>query len=117
MKRLTAIVATLALALPGGAALNLAAPSASVAQVHVRGYTRRDGTYVAPHTRASPNGSRSDNAGSRRGSSSSTPSYESGSAYANCSAARAAGRSNIRRGEPGYGPHLDRDGDGLACER
>lgn len=38
-------------------------------------------------------------------------------AYANCSAARADGRSNIRRGEPGYGSHLDRDDDGVACER
>lgn len=27
-----------------------------------------------------------------------------------------AGRSNIRRGQPGYGKHLDRDGDGVACE-
>jgi hypothetical protein len=41
----------------------------------------------------------------------------SGTYFANCSAARAAGRSNIRRGESGYGSHLDRDGDGLACER
>lgn len=40
-----------------------------------------------------------------------------GGAYANCTEARAAGASNVRRGEPGYGPHLDRDGDGVACER
>jgi hypothetical protein len=31
------------------------------AQVHVNGYTRRDGTYVAPHYRSSPNGSTLDN--------------------------------------------------------
>lgn len=37
-------------------------------------------------------------------------------AYPNCSAARAAGAAPIRRGQPGYGPHLDRDGDGIACE-
>ena len=37
-------------------------------------------------------------------------------ACANCAAARAAGAAPIRRGEPGYGPHLDRDGDGVACE-
>lgn len=37
-------------------------------------------------------------------------------AFPNCSAVRAAGRSDIRTGEPGYGPHLDRDGDGIACE-
>ncbi len=37
-------------------------------------------------------------------------------AFPNCTAARAAGRTNIRRGEPGYGTHLDRDNDGIACE-
>lgn len=37
-------------------------------------------------------------------------------AYPNCAAARAAGAAPVRRGEPGYGPHLDRDGDGVGCE-
>lgn len=37
--------------------------------------------------------------------------------YPNCAAARAAGVAPIRRGQPGYGRHLDRDGDGIACER
>lgn len=36
--------------------------------------------------------------------------------FANCSAARAAGAAPVRRGEPGYGPHLDCDGDGIGCE-
>jgi len=36
--------------------------------------------------------------------------------YPNCTAARNDGKSNIRRGQPGYGRHLDRDGDGVACE-
>ncbi|MFN4292482.1 MAG: excalibur calcium-binding domain-containing protein [Permianibacter sp.] len=36
--------------------------------------------------------------------------------YKNCSQARAAVAAPIRRGEPGYGSHLDRDGDGIACE-
>lgn len=36
--------------------------------------------------------------------------------YPNCDAARRAGRAPIRRGQPGYGSHLDRDGDGIACE-
>jgi len=41
----------------------------------------------------------------------------SGSAYyRNCAAARAAGAAPIYRGEPGYRPPLDRDGDGVACE-
>ena len=36
--------------------------------------------------------------------------------YKNCTAARAAGVTPIRRGEPGYASHLDRDNDGIACE-
>jgi hypothetical protein len=36
--------------------------------------------------------------------------------YPNCAAARAAGAAPISRGQPGYGVHLDRDGDGIACE-
>lgn len=39
-----------------------------------------------------------------------------GGAFRNCDAARAAGAAPVRRGEPGYGPHLDRDGDGIGCE-
>ena len=31
------------------------------AQVHVKGYTRKDGTYVAPHVRSSPNSTPLDN--------------------------------------------------------
>lgn len=37
-------------------------------------------------------------------------------AYRNCTEARAAGAAPVRRGSPGYGPHLDRDGDGIGCE-
>ncbi|WP_435888340.1 excalibur calcium-binding domain-containing protein [Streptomyces niveus] len=36
--------------------------------------------------------------------------------YANCTAVRAAGADPIRSGDPGYGSHLDRDGDGVGCE-
>ncbi|HUG84450.1 MAG TPA: excalibur calcium-binding domain-containing protein [Euzebya sp.] len=36
--------------------------------------------------------------------------------FENCTAARAAGATPVRRGEPGYGPHLDRDNDGIGCE-
>lgn len=36
--------------------------------------------------------------------------------YANCDAARRNGAAPVYRGEPGYGSHLDRDGDGVACE-
>jgi len=36
--------------------------------------------------------------------------------YGNFSEAREAGVTSIDEGEPGYAPHLDRDGDGVACE-
>lgn len=36
--------------------------------------------------------------------------------YQNCTAARAAGAAPVHRGDPGYGSHLDRDGDGVGCE-
>lgn len=39
-----------------------------------------------------------------------------GGSYRNCDEARAAGAAPVRRGEPGYGPHLDRDNDGIGCE-
>jgi hypothetical protein len=39
-----------------------------------------------------------------------------GPAYRNCPAARAAGAAPVYRGEPGYGTHLDGDGDGVGCE-
>lgn len=37
--------------------------------------------------------------------------------YRNCAEARAAGAAPIYRGQAGYRPELDRDGDGVACER
>jgi len=43
-------------------------------------------------------------------------STDSGGAFRNCTAARAAGAAPVRRGDPGYGPHLDRDDDGVGCE-
>lgn len=36
--------------------------------------------------------------------------------YANCTEARAAGAAPVRRGDPGYASHLDRDNDGIGCE-
>jgi hypothetical protein len=40
----------------------------------------------------------------------------SGTSFRNCTAARAAGAAPVRRGDPGYGSHLDRDDDGIGCE-
>lgn len=37
--------------------------------------------------------------------------------FSSCKEARAAGYSHMRRGEPGYSPHLDGDGDGIACDK
>jgi len=37
--------------------------------------------------------------------------------YANCTAAKAAGAAPLYRGQAGYSSSLDRDGDGVACER
>lgn len=39
-----------------------------------------------------------------------------GAYYPNCATARADGVTPIYLGEPGYSRHLDRDGDGIACE-
>ena len=36
--------------------------------------------------------------------------------FKSCKAAKAAGYSDMKRGEPGYSTNLDRDGDGVACE-
>jgi hypothetical protein len=37
-------------------------------------------------------------------------------AFPDCAFARAVGAAPARRGDPGYWPHNDRDGDGIACE-
>lgn len=57
------------LALPIILAVCIATPA--VAQVSVGGYTKKDGTYVAPHIRSSPNSTKADN----YGPSSSSPLY------------------------------------------
>ena len=38
-------------------------------------------------------------------------------AYPNCCAAWTAGDAPVYAGSPGYGPHLDRDHDGIGCEK
>ena len=44
------------------------------------------------------------------------PLADGGHTFRDCSEARAAGHSSIPRGTYGFGPHLDRDGDGIGCE-
>ncbi|WP_344187513.1 excalibur calcium-binding domain-containing protein [Kribbella karoonensis] len=41
-----------------------------------------------------------------------TPTY-----YKDCAEVRAAGKAPLYRGDPGYSPALDHNGDGIACER
>ena len=36
--------------------------------------------------------------------------------YSGCHEVRAAGKAPLHRGDPGYGEHMDGDGDGVACE-
>lgn len=42
---------------------------------------------------------------------------DSSISFKNCTEVKKAGRAPIHRGEPGYAPKLDRDNDGIACEK
>ncbi|MDT0426172.1 excalibur calcium-binding domain-containing protein [Streptomyces salyersiae] len=97
-----------------------AARAAGAAPVH-----RGDPGYAAHLDRdndgvgCEPYGSSGSSGGSSGGSSSTGGSSGGGGGstyYANCTAVRAAGAAPIHRGDPGYASHLDRDGDGVACE-
>ncbi|MET0197442.1 hypothetical protein CH289_10265 [Rhodococcus sp. RS1C4] len=44
------------------------------------------------------------------------PRPQSAFQYKNCTEARDAGAAPVYRDEYGYGPHLDRDNDGIGCE-
>jgi hypothetical protein len=37
--------------------------------------------------------------------------------FQTCAEARAAGKAPLHRGQPGYSRALDRNGDGVACDR
>lgn len=56
-------------------------------------------------------GSSSEDSGADAG-----PGSGPGGAFKNCTEARERGGAPVRRGDPGYGSHLDRDGDGVGCE-
>jgi hypothetical protein len=40
-----------------------------------------------------------------------------GRKFSSCAAARRAGYTHMRRGKVGYSTNLDRDGDGVACDK
>lgn len=44
------------------------------------------------------------------------PRPQSAFQYKNCTEARDAGAAPVYRDEYGFGPHLDRDNDGIGCE-
>ncbi|WP_101596933.1 excalibur calcium-binding domain-containing protein [Brevibacterium linens] len=69
--------------------------------------TTKEETRPAKQKSSSPGSSSS---GSSGGSSNSSSYFE------NCTAVREAGAAPVHRGDPGYGSHLDRDGDGVGCE-
>lgn len=62
------------------------------------------------------NGGRHCHRGSNTGANKKATAPRSGTSYANCTEARNAGAAPVRRGDPGYGTHLDRDNDGIGCE-
>lgn len=67
----------------------------------------------SPKKKASSSGSTSESGKKSKSSGSGS----SGSVfYKNCTAVRDAGAAPVRRGDPGYASHLDRDGDGVGCE-
>ncbi|OBJ24839.1 excalibur calcium-binding domain-containing protein [Mycobacterium colombiense] len=45
------------------------------------------------------------------------PAAQAAPSYKNCTEAHKNGRYNIPKGDPAYQPKLDRDNDGIACER
>ncbi|MCU4299012.1 DUF1524 domain-containing protein [Brevibacterium permense] len=74
-----------------------------------------DGDNVTTKEETRPAKPKSSSSGSSS-SGSSGGSSNSSSYFETCTAAREAGAAPVRRGDPGYGSHLDRDGDGVGCE-
>ena len=78
--------------------------------------TTKEETRPAKQKSSSSESSGSGSSGSSSSGSSSSSSGSSSAYFENCTAAREAGAAPVRSGDPGYGSHLDRDGDGIACE-
>ncbi|WP_147208099.1 excalibur calcium-binding domain-containing protein [Pseudoxanthomonas taiwanensis] len=88
----------------------LLAPLAPLAQAHPGGLNA-EGCH---HCHRAPAGNAASQAQSLQAPARAAPA--NGRAFRNCAEARAAGAAPVRRGDPGYGPHLDRDNDGIGCE-
>lgn len=70
----------------------------------------------APKVNSGASGSGASGSGSSGADSAGSGSSGGSAYYKNCTVARDAGAAPVRAGEPGYGKHLDRDGDGIGCE-
>ncbi|MDM7855135.1 GmrSD restriction endonuclease domain-containing protein [Cellulomonas alba] len=101
--------------LPAGSAVPPANPRAA-AGASGTGATGGAGSSSAGSTGSEPGGGASGDSSSASGTGSTGSSSGGTAVYANCAAAWAAGAAPLHRGDPGYGPRLDRDGDGVACE-
>ena len=78
------------------------------AQVSVKGYTRKDGTYVAPHVRSSPDSTKANN----YGPSSTSPLYQGAGSVtppASRDADRNGSANRFSRDDDSDGVHDDRD--------
>ncbi|WP_327323832.1 excalibur calcium-binding domain-containing protein [Streptomyces sp. NBC_01210] len=76
----------------------------------------RDGDGVGCESSGGGSGGTTGGSGGSGGSGGGSGGGSEGTYYANCAAARAAGAAPVHAGDPGYGRHLDRDGDGVGCE-
>jgi hypothetical protein len=92
----------------GAGLITLAAPIVSTAPAALA-----DG--FIPTGSAGTGSSGIDDAIGATGSAGLTQTGSAGGTFKNCDEARAAGRAPLFRGEPGYSPHLDPDGTGMAC--
>lgn len=97
--------------------------TAPVAQAHGGGLNaegchnnRKTGDYHCHRSGSSSSSSEARSSTPARAARFASAPARSGGAFANCTAARNAGAAPVRRGDPGYGPHLDRDDDGIGCE-
>ncbi len=105
MKRLAVLSIAALLLFPGGAVAKSRggshsshSSSSSSGKVHVKGYTRKDGTYVPPHYRAAPH-SREHGAGSSGSSSSAAPHVSSPSSSGACATCARDEHGRILRSE------------------
>ncbi len=116
------VVGALAAGLVGGTMLPRGGQAPAGAEVPDGGWARRD---TIPYERPmsadeldQQQPSSSSSGGIARPANPAPPAQTGGTtwSYRNCKEARGAGAAPIYRGQPGYGAHMDGDGDGIACE-